>query len=494
MNYEAQRPNPVEALFGHDLPAAVEGFLLIPLPLVLLSVAAGVVIERCTRRRSALKTLIQTTKDGYLKPTEIAAPQSTERVLPTPYDSARPFQRPIAVAAGVQDGSLTTYWEHQTPFKQVANTVPFEARKAMLERALKQHESGWLDKLLCCPCLLVIGRPGSAKSSFAGSLAICREVVLGILNATIIADPNAHLKAGERIWQPQWTLQGSRDNWTEIEAAMKAMYKRFADSQGRNYVSSVYDELTTYESKLDANVLSGFIEQITSKARASNEYITLVSHNDTLTCLGAKKGQARLKDDMVKLSLGSRSVARGTFQATGKGCIEGLEFDDKNTPLEELVTLPRWLEPKVLIELFPELYALSNEPGHRGNGSVPGPSNSGNGVTDPLPPGTNEILGGNGVTDPRHESHRPPGNGGGEPVTGDLSRALKIEQIRRIIFAELTIDISITTLETVIDSLEQGRSLTYIIKRVLGLEGREFAKGKYILKIIEDFNNNETDI
>lgn len=115
-------------------------------------------------------------------------------------------------------------------------------------------------------------------------------------------------------------------------------------------------------------------------------------------------------------------------------------------------------------------------------------------MTDPLLPGTNEILGGNGVPDPRNESHRPPGNGGGEPVTGDLSRALKIEQIRRIIFAELTIDISITTLETVIDSLEQGRSLTYIIKRVLGLEGREFAKGKYILKIIEDFNNNETDI
>lgn len=368
MNYEAQRPNPVEALFGPTLPESVEGFLLIPLPLVLLSVAAGVVIERHTRRRSALKTLIQTAKANSPK----NSPKPAAIAPPAPYKPTWPLKRTVVAAAGVKECSLTTDWDNKIPFTELAQSLPLGARRAMLDQALNQHESGWLDKLLCCPCLLVIGRPGSAKSSFAGALAICREVILNSLNETVVADPNAHLKVGDRIWQPRWTLKGSHDDWEDIEDAITAMYKRFADSQGRNYVSSVYDELTTYESKLDASILSGFIEQITSKARASNEYITLVSHNDTLTCLGAKKGQAKLKDDMVKLSLGSRSVARGKFQATGKGCIEGLEFDDKNNPLEEVITLPRWFEPKILKELFPELYSFDLEISNPASGPTSG--------------------------------------------------------------------------------------------------------------------------
>ena len=473
MQHTGQRADPINPLFG-DIPPAVGSFLMFMIPSLILSIVLAILLYRHRERNKVVREIIRdvTTNYRYLSSSDSAAPARARILQSTSYLSPRPQASSFSAEVGVKTCSLTAYWDNKTPFRQLAQTVPLDARRELLDTSLRAHETGWLDKLLCS-CLLVIGRPGSAKSSFAGALAISREVILNPLNETVVADPNAHLKVGDRIWQACWTLQGSHDAWGEIEDAMRTMYRRFADSQGRNYVSSVYDELTTYESKLDANILSGFIEQITSKARASNEYITLVSHNDTLTCLGAKKGQARLKDDMVKLSLGSRSVARGKFQATGKGCIEGLEFDDKNNPLEELITLPRWFEPKVLIELFPELYSADLE------GSRPA---SGATSTDFQSTST---------------SAREVGGSGAEVNDGSrgsdhLSRRLRLEALRRKLEVEVA-EVSTSTLEAVIDALEAGHTTTHIVEEILGYKGRSFSKGKYILKIIEEFNSNETD-
>ena len=241
-------------------------------------------------------------------------------------------------------------------FGRLAEELSYEQRRTLLAVTLKGHESGWMLKLLQCPCLLVIGRPGSAKSSFAGALGIIREIAIAKLRQTVVVDPNAHLKVGKDIWRPSWEIRGARDDWDDIEDAISELYQRFAESKAANFVSSIYDELTVYEEKVDESKMSGFISQITSKARAAEEYITICSHNDTLKCLGGKPGQAKLKDDMVRLYLASESTETGKFKPTGKGVLEGLRFDEKNKPLDECVTIPRWLEPCILKTLFPERY------------------------------------------------------------------------------------------------------------------------------------------
>ena len=253
--------------------------------------------------------------------------------------------RPQAAPPTITGDTLADFWVQDVAFSLLAQQFDLETRRTLLDKAISAHEGGWLETLLCCPCLLVIGRPGSAKSSFAGAMAIAREVLLENLTQTIVCDPNAHLKVKNRIWQRHWRLKGSGDNWKEIDSAISDMYRRFADSQGTNYISSIYDEMTAYEGNVNADRLGGFLPQITSKARAAEEYITLVSHNDTLSCLGGKSGQAKLKDDMVQLNLGSKSGKRGKFYPTGKGTIEGLNFDETNRALSEPVTLPRWFDP-----------------------------------------------------------------------------------------------------------------------------------------------------
>ena len=277
MRYTEQRVDPINSLFG-DIPPAVGSFLTFMIPSLTLSIILALLLYRHRRREKVVREIIRdvTTNYHYLSSSDITAPAPARILQSTSYLSPRPQASSFSAEVGVKTCSLTAYWDNKTPFRQLAQTVPLDARRELLDTSLRAHETGWLDKLLCS-CLLVIGRPGSAKSSFAGALAISREVILNPLNETVVADPNAHLKVGDRIWQACWTLQGSHDAWGEIEDAMRTMYRRFADSQGRNYVSSVYDELTTYESKLDANILSGFIEQITSKARASNEYIAILN-------------------------------------------------------------------------------------------------------------------------------------------------------------------------------------------------------------------------
>lgn len=357
MNHRTETSQPVTVLFG-DMPPAVGSFLLFFVPLIVISIILGTAYSNYVEKGKAARSIIKSVKSRQ-------ATRGQTAPCPTSPDSPS-----VIVSNTVNEDktrlTLSHYWSQKISFTRLAQELSFEQRKLLLADTLRSHDSGWILKLLRCPCLLVIGRPGSAKSSFAGGLGIIREVGLTALKKTVVIDPNAHLKVEKEIWQSSWELRGSRDSWDDIENAISDMNRRFADSQGENHVSSIYDELTVYEEKVDPSKLSGFISQITSKARAAKEYITIVSHNDTLKCLGGQSGQAKLKDDMVKLFLASESTDMGEFRPTGKGHIEGLSFDEKNKPLSEQVTIPRWFEPCILKHLFPELYGPKTVTGLKG--------------------------------------------------------------------------------------------------------------------------------
>ncbi|MBD1871230.1 ATP-binding protein [Cyanobacteria bacterium FACHB-471] len=254
--------------------------------------------------------------------------------------------------------------------EQIVRRLNFHARLKLLERSMRQHEGGWLISFIRTPVALIIGRPGSGKSSFAGFVAMARELMFSIpgycyegvqpIRSTLVADPNAHLKI-DSIWSRRWDVRGSGDDFKAVEDSIREMYKAFANSKGENWRQWIFDEMTAWSGAIsDVRLLGGFLPQVTSKARASLDFIIGCSHNDTLEALGGKAGQARLKDDMTSLYLGSKNTPNGVVP-TLNGLVCGLDFDDHNRPIEQKISLQSWMQPSFLEAMFPEVYSASTK-------------------------------------------------------------------------------------------------------------------------------------
>ena len=445
-----------------------------------LGLSVSILVPEPTTAQKSLSTSLDTSEHT---PTPLAANRSR-----TPVN--RGFR-----ANTIQSLSLADCWLQGIRFSTLATSLELSRRIRLLDNAITTHEHGWIDRLLCCPCLLVIARPASGKSSFAAALAMCRELLLPTLKLTIAVDPNANLKVDKGIWQTHWRLVGAGDNWEAVGAEIASMYRRFADSKGQNFVSSIYDELTAYDGNVNASQLGGLLPQITSKARDSEEYIILVSHNDTLKCLGGQPGEAKLKNDMVQLNLGSKSAARGKLVPTGTGTIEGLDFDEKNKPVTQAITLPRWFDPVYLAQLFPEVYQQTTDDGDYDLGQplhqrqISGP--------DGTP--SNDIgypLRSQGSDNPENHAESTPlppslptvnhpktdGGNGGPAYAARLAAARTIQER---IKADLATEPELSALLAAMEALVTGQSDSHIIKEVLGLKGRNYDLGKTILQVIK---------
>lgn len=380
------------------------------------------------------------------------------------------LSRQQAAPQTIAGETLADFWAQDVPFSLLAAQFDLETRRALFKNALAVHEGGWILRLLRWPVLLVIGRPGSAKSSFAAALGITREILNPDIRLTVVTDPNAHLKLSKGVWQPSWQLKGARDNWGEIGGAIADMYRRFADSVAANNVSSIYDEVTTYKDNVNADQLGGFLSQVTSKARACAEFITIVAHNDTLKALGGGAGEARLKDDMAQLNLGSKATAIGEMVPTGKGAIEGLDVDEKNNPISQPVTLPRWFDPEFLRLLFPELYTRSaavNPSVNAGSKTVS--------LTHSEPPANRPLT---------DEQNR---------LTARAARTTAAVQLVPNLYADLGVLVDVSAILTAAEALSEDRSDSYIIKEILGCKGVNYNKGKDALSLIKQTFTNAED-
>ena len=382
-------------------------------------------------------------------------------------DHASTPARPQAAPPTITGDTLADFWAQDVAFSLLAQQFDIETRRTLLRESLIAHEDGWILRLLHWPVLLVIGRPGSAKSSFAAALGITREILNPAIRLTVVTDPNAHLKLSEGAWQQHWQLKGARDNWSEIGGAISDMYRRFADSVAANEVSSIYDEVTTYKGHVDEKQLGGFLSQVTSKARACTEYITIVAHNDTLKALGGEAGEARLKDDMAQLNLGSKATHVGRMIPTGKGAIEGLDVDEKNNPINQPITLPRWFDPAILSELFPEIYAASAE------------------LSDGLESGLGrfQIVSETKPKPPKNPSETQDAN----DQTMRAVRIVAARDLRGYILADLDLDLAVCDILAAMDDLRTEKSDSRVVKEVLGCTGHKYRQGKAALEMIKRY-------
>ena len=365
----------------------------------------------------------------------------------------RPKGQPIGPHITCLDDALL----QRVSFAQLAGTADYETRVKLLAKSLKSFEGGWVWRLLRCPCLLVIGRPGAGKSSFAGAIAIIREV-LGITLDTTVCDPNAHLKLGKNVWFDRWEICGARDQWDEIGDALENMYLSFAHCTNGNHGGWLYDEVTCYKDHVDETKLGGFLGQVTSKARATQDYVTVISHNDTLQTLGGKAGEAGLKDDMVALYLSSVGDRDGNLKPAGKGLLKGADYSDDLKPLETPVTVPRWLDAAFLCQLFPDVY----------DGNAEGSEM----VTPQQVLAVGNRLGTAAL--PTSELDEAP------DMTGIRALKAHIEQA-------CGVTLSVAAIRNALTALGQGEAPSRVIKKTLGFEGRNYNTGQEVLTLLNQF-------
>ncbi|MGI8936009.1 MAG: hypothetical protein ACR2FS_18235 [Phormidesmis sp.] len=73
--------------------------------------------------------------------------------------------QPEAAPPTIAGDTLADFLAQDVAFSLLAQQFDLETRRALFRDALAAHEGGWILRLLRWPVLLVIGRPGSAKSS-----------------------------------------------------------------------------------------------------------------------------------------------------------------------------------------------------------------------------------------------------------------------------------------------------------------------------------------
>jgi len=395
-----------------------------------------------------------------LGPGQVADPaegQTLSVIDPPEGRVAEPADRPLGqepTQPAVKITCLDDALYQGVSLADLAQTSDYETRVRLLAKSLKTFEEGWIWRLLRCPCLLVIGRPGAGKSSLAGAIAMMREL-LGITITTTVSDPNAHLKLTDNIWFDRWDIRGARDDWADIGKVLTEMYFSFAScAAGGNHGSYVFDEVTCYRDHVDETQLGGFLGQVTSKARATLDYITVVSHNDTLQSLGGKAGEAGLKDDMIALYIHSVQDQDGRFKPRGQGLLRGAEYSDDLKPIDTPVNVPRWLDAAYLCHLFPEVY----------------------GASEPLTAA--EIL----------EACKPLGSGAEvDPKVLETIDTTGIRALQAQIKQTCAVELQLPVIRTALQMLQNSETSTYVIEQGLGLGGRNFQAGKQALGLLKRF-------
>lgn len=207
----------------------------------------------------------------------------------------------------------------------------------------------WLMQLLLTKPLLIWGEQCSGKTSFASFLALLRIIFFG--HQISVSDPHAH----QNNWPIPFEVYGSEYNYNAINSRLVAYYQRLKG--GSLAHTSIWDEVTQYQENCDPSLSGRFLKSILSDVRKPPEFPILLSHGNTLSALGGGKGgiktmQAR---GLVEVNLRAMRDRMGNLKPALRGHVRGLDLNEKGEPTQQPIALEVWMQPKYLLQLFPEL-------------------------------------------------------------------------------------------------------------------------------------------
>lgn len=218
-----------------------------------------------------------------------------------------------------------------------------------LTEALKQHESGWLYKVLKMrKPIWILGGQGSGKSTLAASLVLLRYYLFGWELIEII---DAHAQKNiERSWSHlnmfKPIITGARNDYEGIGQSFNDAIERWNDkTEDTTPVQTLVDEYTNYsEAEELKDTAAKFVKYSLSDIRKTGERWIFIAHFFTNTATGGSSGTSKAKN--------AQTIQIERFTEDGESPLSNVFVtgltDDKGKPTEADYSIPKWLTPDTI--------------------------------------------------------------------------------------------------------------------------------------------------
>ncbi|MGF1981012.1 MAG: hypothetical protein RMY30_036245 [Nostoc sp. CmiSLP01] len=214
-----------------------------------------------------------------------------------------------------------------------------------LIEALKNHEDGWLWKIIDNQKpVWVLGEAGSGKSTLAASIVMLREYLFDMpLYQLIDAHAGENLRNAWKYLSPQLIAKTEEEIGQAFDDARERWLDRINNQPDKQPQQLLVDEFTNYsESDITKEPAKKFVKASLSDPRKAEERLVCIAHFFTNTAVGGSDGTAKGR-------------ARGTIQidrktADGKtplkvAIVNGLNNSEGDAEVDKKVTIPSWLTP-----------------------------------------------------------------------------------------------------------------------------------------------------
>lgn len=229
-----------------------------------------------------------------------------------------------------------------------------EARKKIVLERLKDHEDGWLWKVVNAKKpLWVIGEQGSGKSSFATCVCLVRYALFG-WKLRMVVDAHGQKNIHD-AWKPladtfsnfQERLVGSNNNYAAIAEAFLESIEVWAERMGQtpkpDYIQSIYDEMTQLSLQPECkDAAKAFVRNSMSDTRGGRDKVICIAHTFTNAATGDATGFKELRDKSVVL------IER--FSEDGE--VPRSDAVLRISGEESQVTVPQWFTPSQIAKML----------------------------------------------------------------------------------------------------------------------------------------------
>jgi hypothetical protein len=224
--------------------------------------------------------------------------------------------------------------------------------KASIIEALKNHEDGWLWKVINNKKpVWVLGEAGSGKSTLAASIIMLRQYLFDMpLYQLVDAHAGDNLRKAWKYLNPQLVAQTEEEIGQAFDDARERWLDRINNQTDKKQQQLLVDEFTNYsDSDITKEPAKKFVKASLSDPRKAEELLVCIAHFFTNTAVGGSDGTAKGR-------------ARGTIQIDRKtadgetplkvAAVNGLNNPDGEAEVDKKVTIPSWLTPQNINQHF----------------------------------------------------------------------------------------------------------------------------------------------
>lgn len=224
--------------------------------------------------------------------------------------------------------------------------------KTSIIEALKNHEDGWLWKVITNKKpIWVLGEAGSGKSTLAASIVMLRQYLFDMpLYQLIDIHAGDNLKKAWKYLNPQFVAQSEEEISGAFDDAREGWLDRINNQADKKQQQLLVDEFTNYsDSDIIKEPARKFVKSSLSDPRKAEERLVCIAHFFTNTAVGGGTGSFKGRN-------------RGTIQIDRKtsdgetplkvAALNGLNDSEGEAEVDKKIKIPDWLTPQKINEHF----------------------------------------------------------------------------------------------------------------------------------------------